>query len=139
MASRQEMLQAIAKLREDKEVKKQEGRGINTESQARQRIRLAKMQLALPVSKLRREIPFGYEEDHTNKDFLLPNEEHFKLLLKAKRMLEAYSYEELAAWLRSQTKKELSAHGLRKILLTRPPLDDVALPLEERELLFYGI
>ena len=59
-------------------------------------------------------IPFGYEIDPEDEDFLVPISIQLDALDKAKQRLKQYSYREVANWLTKQTGRYISHTGLRK-------------------------
>lgn len=67
-----------------------------------------------PVVRVGRTIPFGYEEDPSDKDILLPIPEELELLEQAKKHLKRYSYRAVAAWLSEQSGRTISHVGLFK-------------------------
>ena len=68
----------------------------------------------LPVPRIARTIPFGYEVDPEDKDLLLPIKEELDHLEKAKMYLRQYSLREVAAWLSKNTGRYISHLGLQK-------------------------
>jgi hypothetical protein len=68
----------------------------------------------LPVVRVGRIIPFGYLQDPTDRDILLPIPEELELLEKAKKHLGQYSYREVAAWLSTASSRYISHVGLMK-------------------------
>jgi len=68
----------------------------------------------LPVPRIARTIPFGYEVDPEDKDLLLPIKEELDNLEKAKMYLRQYSLREVAAWLSKNTGRYISHLGLQK-------------------------
>jgi len=68
----------------------------------------------LPVVRVGRIIPFGYLQDPTDCDILLPVPEELNLLEKAKKHLGQYSYREVAAWLSTTSNRYISHVGLMK-------------------------
>ena len=70
----------------------------------------------IPIPRIARTIPFGYEIDPKDKDILLPLEHELDLLEKAKTLLKQYSYREVAHWLTRNTGRSISHIGLRKRL-----------------------
>ena len=68
----------------------------------------------LPVPRIARTIPFGYEVDPEDKDLLLPIKEGLDHLEKAKMYLRQYSLREVAAWLSKNTGRYISHLGLQK-------------------------
>lgn len=70
----------------------------------------------LPLVKISRTIPFGYERDPEDEHVLLPVTSELEALERAKLLLKEYSYREVASWLSSQTGRAISHEGLRKRL-----------------------
>ena len=72
------------------------------------------------IPRVARTIPFGYEIDPEDEDFLVPISIQLDALDKAKQHLKQYSYREVANWLTKQTGRYISHTGLRKrIKLTK--------------------
>lgn len=67
-----------------------------------------------PVVRSGRIMPFGYKEDPTDPDVLLPIPEELELLEQAKKHLKKYSYRAVAAWLSEQSGRAISHVGLYK-------------------------
>jgi len=67
-----------------------------------------------PVVRSGRIMPFGYREDPTDPDVLLPIPEELELLEQAKKHLKKYSYRAVAAWLSEQSGRPISHVGLYK-------------------------
>ena len=59
-------------------------------------------------------IPFGYEVDPDDADFLLPIKNELDALEQAKAHLKQYSYREVANWLSKETGRYISHMGLKK-------------------------
>ena len=70
----------------------------------------------LPIPRISRTIPFGYEVDPDDPDVLLPVEHELDMLEQAKKYLKQYSYREVANWLTRNTGRDISHVGLRKRL-----------------------
>tara|TARA_R110000822_G_scaffold56928_3_gene143604 strand:- start:9112 stop:9522 length:411 start_codon:yes stop_codon:yes gene_type:complete len=70
----------------------------------------------LPIPKVARTVPFGYEVDSEDQDILLPIKSQLDLLEQAKVYLRQYSYREVANWLSRNTGRDISHVGLRKRL-----------------------
>ncbi len=68
----------------------------------------------LPIPRIARTVPFGYEEDPNDPDMLLPIPRELRALEKAKEYLQQYSYREVANWLTKQTGRSISHMGLKK-------------------------
>jgi len=67
-----------------------------------------------PVVRVGRIIPFGYRQDPTDCDILLPIAEELDLFEEAKKYLKQYSYRDVAAWLSEESGRYLSHVGLMK-------------------------
>jgi hypothetical protein len=67
----------------------------------------------IPVVRVGRIVPFGYSQDPSDKDILLPIEHELDLLERAKTFLKQYSYRDVAAWLTQQSGRSISHVGLR--------------------------
>ena len=70
----------------------------------------------VPIPRISRTIPFGYDVDPDDPDVLLPNEYQLEMLEKAQQYLRQYSYREVANWLTRNTGRDISHVGLRKRL-----------------------
>ena len=70
----------------------------------------------IPIPRISRTIPFGYEVDPDDPDVLLPIEHQLDMLEQAKKYLKQYSYREVANWLTRNTGRDISYVGLRKRL-----------------------
>tara|TARA_B100000085_G_scaffold266203_1_gene274652 strand:- start:599 stop:1042 length:444 start_codon:yes stop_codon:yes gene_type:complete len=68
----------------------------------------------LPIPRIARTIPFGYQEDPEDSDMLLPIPRELRALEKAKEYLRQYSYREVSLWLEKQTGRSISHVGLKK-------------------------
>ena len=68
----------------------------------------------LPVPRIARTVPFGYEVDPEDEDLLLPIKKELDHLEKAKMYLRQYSLREVAAWLSKNTGRYISHLGLQK-------------------------
>ena len=67
-----------------------------------------------PVIRVGRHVPFGYKQDETDPDLLLPIPEELELLEKAKLFLQEYSTRKVAVWLSKESGREISHVGLYK-------------------------
>ena len=67
-----------------------------------------------PVIRVGRIIPFGYSQDETDRDMLLPIDNELELLEKAKKYLKQYSYRDVANWLSTESGRYISHVGLMK-------------------------
>lgn len=70
----------------------------------------------VPIPRISRTIPFGYDLDPDDPDVLLPNEYQLDMLEKAQKYLKQYSFREVANWLSRNTGRDISHVGLRKRL-----------------------
>ena len=68
----------------------------------------------VPIPRLSRIVPFGYEVDENDPDVLQPIPKELKALEKAKEHLRQYSYREVANWLSTFTGRRISHMGLKK-------------------------
>jgi hypothetical protein len=66
------------------------------------------------IPRVARVIPFGYEVDPEDADFLLPIKNELDALEQAKTHLKQYSYREVANWLSKETGRYISHMGLKK-------------------------
>jgi hypothetical protein len=73
-----------------------------------------KGQTWLPVVRIGRTVPFGYEQDPDDPDILLPIQKELELLEVAKKHLKRYSFREVANWLSKESGRNISHEGLRK-------------------------
>tara|TARA_R100001377_G_scaffold17691_1_gene9013 strand:- start:799 stop:1239 length:441 start_codon:yes stop_codon:yes gene_type:complete len=67
-----------------------------------------------PVVRVGRVVPFGYEQDPSDQDILLPVTEELEALEIAKNHLRQYSYRDVAIWLSEQTGRSISHVRLMK-------------------------
>ena len=67
-----------------------------------------------PIPRIARTIPFGYEQDETDPDVLIPIKEELNKLEMARKYIDQYSFREVANWLTTQTGRYISHVGLRK-------------------------
>ena len=58
----------------------------------------------VPIPRVARTIPFGYELDPEDDGILLLIEHELDMLMKAKKYLKQYSYREVANWLTRHAK-----------------------------------
>jgi hypothetical protein len=70
----------------------------------------------VPIPRVARTIPFGYEIDPEDTGILLPIEHELDMLEQAKKYLKQYSYREVANWLARNTGRSISHVGLKKRL-----------------------
>lgn len=67
----------------------------------------------LPVPRIARTVPFGYEIDPDNKKRLLPIVRELEALELARKYVRQYSLRKVAAWLTEATGRSLSHQGLK--------------------------
>tara|TARA_R110002049_G_scaffold2719_3_gene20641 strand:- start:175 stop:597 length:423 start_codon:yes stop_codon:yes gene_type:complete len=70
----------------------------------------------VPIPRISRTIPYGYELDPNDNFILLPIAIELDMLEKAKKYLKQYSYREVSNWLTANTGREISHVGLKKRL-----------------------
>jgi len=70
----------------------------------------------VPVPRIARTIPFGYEADEDDPDILIPVPKELDLLETARKHVKQYSYREVANWLSANSGRYISHVGLRKRL-----------------------
>ena len=68
----------------------------------------------VPIPRISRTIPYGYELDPNDNFILLPIDIELDMLEKAKKYLKQYSYREVSNWLTTNTGREISHVGLNK-------------------------
>ena len=70
----------------------------------------------LPIPRIARIVPFGYELDPNDAHALLPVKIELDLLEQARKYTEQYSYREVANWLTKNSGRTISHVGLMKRL-----------------------
>tara|TARA_R100000995_G_scaffold45619_1_gene21473 strand:+ start:989 stop:1399 length:411 start_codon:yes stop_codon:yes gene_type:complete len=70
----------------------------------------------IPIPRIARTIPFGYELDKNDPNLLQPIPKELDLLEKARQHINQYSYREVANWLTANTGRTISHVGLMKRL-----------------------
>ena len=66
------------------------------------------------IPRLVKVVPFGYEIDPEDDEWLNPIEKELELLELAKKHLKQYSYREVSAWLTTQSGRQITHDGLKK-------------------------
>ena len=66
------------------------------------------------IPRVSTQVPFGYEIDPEDDDWLKPITKELELLVLAKKHLKQYSYREVSAWLSTQSGRYISHMGLKK-------------------------
>jgi len=90
-----------------------------------------KLSLGLPVPIINGQLPWGYRRDETDPQIAVIIEPCRKIIHRAKDFLLTDSYVDVSNWLKS-CGYPLSQEGLRRLMMDRPPFDEIMLPLEER-------
>lgn len=67
----------------------------------------------LPIVRVGRIVPWGYEVDPNDEDILLPVPEQLELFEQARMLLKEYSLRDVAAWLTEHSGRSISHAGLR--------------------------
>ena len=70
----------------------------------------------MPIPRIARTIPFGYELDPEDKNLLKPVKIELDLLEQARRYIKQYSYRQVANWLSKNSGRDISHVGLMKRL-----------------------
>lgn len=65
------------------------------------------------IPRVSPQVPFGYEIDPDDDEWLKPIPKELELLELAKKHLKQYSYREVSAWLSTQSGRRISHTGLR--------------------------
>ena len=83
----------------------------------------------LPIPRIARTIPFGYEQDKDDPNLLVPIKKELDLLEKARYYIKQYSYREVANWLSKNSERYISHIGLMKRLNNEKQRKDKATSL----------
>ena len=70
----------------------------------------------MPIPRIARTIPFGYELDPKDNNLLKPIKIELDLLEQARKYIKQYSYREVANWLSKNSGRDISHVGLMKRL-----------------------
>lgn len=70
----------------------------------------------VPIPRLSRVIPFGYEVDPEDPEVLLPIPIQLEALEEAKKHIKRFSYRDVANWITAVTGRSISHMGLKKRL-----------------------
>ena len=70
----------------------------------------------MPIPRIARTIPFGYQVDPEDKNLLKPIKIELDLLEQARKYIKQYSYREVANWLSKNSGRDISHVGLMKRL-----------------------
>ena len=71
----------------------------------------------IQIPRIARTIPFGYKLNEEDSDLLDPVPYELEAIEMARKYIKQYSYREVANWLTTKTKREISHVGLRKRLM----------------------
>ena len=70
----------------------------------------------MPIPRIARTVPFGYELDPEDNNLLKPIKIELDLLEQARKYIKQYSYREVANWLSKNSGRDISHVGLMKRL-----------------------
>ena len=70
----------------------------------------------IPIPRIARTVPFGYELDPEDNNLLKPIKIELDLLEQARKYIKQYSYREVANWLSKNSGRNISHVGLMKRL-----------------------
>ena len=70
----------------------------------------------MPIPRIARTVPFGYELDPEDINLLKPIKIELDLLEQARRYVKQYSYRQVANWLSKNSGRDISHVGLMKRL-----------------------
>ena len=70
----------------------------------------------IPIPRIARTVPFGYELDPEDNNLLKPIKIELDLLEQARKYIKQYSYSEVANWLSKNSGRDISHVGLMKRL-----------------------
>ena len=70
----------------------------------------------MPIPRIARTVPFGYELDPEDINLLKPVKIELDLLEQARRYVKQYSYRQVANWLSKNSGRDISHVGLMKRL-----------------------
>ena len=85
----------------------------------------------MPIPRIARTIPFGYELDPEDKNLLKPIKIELDLLEQARKYIKQYSYREVANWLSKNSGRDISHVGLMKILKNERKRQNKAISLRK--------
>jgi uncharacterized sporulation protein YeaH/YhbH (DUF444 family) len=75
-----------------------------------------KVKVWLRIPRISKYVPFGYEIDPEDNEWLNPIPKELELLELAKKHLKQYSLRQVAAWLTTQSGRSITHDGLKKRL-----------------------
>ena len=85
----------------------------------------------MPIPRIARTIPFGYELDPEDKNLLKPIKIELDLLEQARKHIKQYSYREVANWLSKNSGRDISHVGLMKRLKNERKRQNKAISLRK--------
>ena len=85
----------------------------------------------MPIPRIARTIPFGYELDPEDKNLLKPIKIELDLLEQARKYIKQYSYREVANWLSKNSGRDISHVGLMKRLKNERKRQNKAISLRK--------
>ena len=83
----------------------------------------------MPIPRIARTIPFGYELDPEDNNLLNPIKIELDLLEQARKYIKQYSYRQVANWLSKNSGRDISHVGLMKRLKNERQRQNQALSL----------
>ena len=83
----------------------------------------------MPIPRIARTIPFGYELDPEDNNLLKPIKIELDLLEQARKYIKQYSYRQVANWLSKNRGRDISHVGLMKRLKNERQRQNQALSL----------
>ena len=85
----------------------------------------------MPIPRIARTAPFGYELDPEDKNLLKPIKIELDLLEQARKYIKQYSYREVANWLSKNSGRDISHVGLMKRLKNERKRQNKAISLRK--------
>ena len=85
----------------------------------------------MPIPRIARTVPFGYELDPEDKNLLKPIKIELDLLEQARKYIKQYSYREVANWLSKNSGRDISHVGLMKRLKNERKRQNQAISLRK--------
>ena len=85
----------------------------------------------MPIPRIARTVPFGYELDPEDNNLLKPIKIELDLLEQARKYIKQYSYREVANWLSKNSGRDISHVGLMKRLKNERKRQNKAISLRK--------
>ena len=85
----------------------------------------------IPIPRIARTVPFGYELDPEDNNLLKPIKIELDLLEQARKYIKQYSYREVANWLSKNSGRDISHVGLMKRLKNERKRQNQAISLRK--------